>query len=487
MTDASAKRTLAVALALTVLGAALRFATLAHQSYWLDEAYTVRLLHDGFGHMLGELRHQESTPPLYYVLAWPWARVVGFGPAGLRALSALAGTLTVPVVFAIGARVARPRAGAVAAAIVAVDPLAVWFSQEARAYGLATLFAALSLLCLVLALDARRPRWWAAWAVASALALATHYFTVFVIGPELVWVLARERGVRRWAPALGVVAAGGALLPLALAQRATGHAAFISAEPLGRRMAQVPKQLLVGYATPAQAATAGLAALLAVAAVAGLWSDRDRTRRARGLLVLGLGVIALMLPVALAVVGLDYLDTRNLLPVLPVVAVALGAGFTAIRAPILRLVAPGALAAVLLAVTVLGATEARYQRDDWRGLARALGPASGPRAVVVSPASGWIPLAVFDPGIRPMTAGGRAVREIDLVATAGRGADGAGAEPPRPTGAIPLPAGFALAGATTTQTYTVVRFRAARAVAVTPATLGATHLSAPTALALTYG
>jgi hypothetical protein len=56
---------------LVLLAAALRFSTLHVQSFELDEAVTVGLLrHDLWG-MLGQLPHSESTPPLYYVFAWP--------------------------------------------------------------------------------------------------------------------------------------------------------------------------------------------------------------------------------------------------------------------------------------------------------------------------------------------------------------------------------------------------------------------------------
>ena len=56
-------------------GALLRFATLDDQSFWLDEAYTVRLLDQPLGDMLADLPDQESAPPLYYLLAWPWGQV----------------------------------------------------------------------------------------------------------------------------------------------------------------------------------------------------------------------------------------------------------------------------------------------------------------------------------------------------------------------------------------------------------------------------
>src|SRR5436305_1859876 len=95
--------------------AALRFSTLGVQSFWHDEAVTVgRVLHPGLGATLREIPSSEATPPLYYVLAWVWTKVFGTSEAGIRSLSALFGTATVPVAYAVGARgasawAARPR------------------------------------------------------------------------------------------------------------------------------------------------------------------------------------------------------------------------------------------------------------------------------------------------------------------------------------------------------------------------------------------
>jgi mannosyltransferase len=132
--------------ALTALGAALRFTTLAVQSYWTDEAVTVALVRQSFGKMLSSVPETESTPHLYYVLAWLWSQVFGTGEAGLRSLSALVGAATIPVAYAAVARLVSPRAGLVVAALAAVNPLLVWYSQEARSYALVVLLTGLSLV-----------------------------------------------------------------------------------------------------------------------------------------------------------------------------------------------------------------------------------------------------------------------------------------------------------------------------------------------------
>src|SRR5437764_12871770 len=86
-----------VLLALVAAGAALRFATLATQSFWIDEGYTVHLLRGGLGHVFSGIPRTEETPPLYYVVAWLWTRPFGTGEAGVRSLPALLGTATLPV------------------------------------------------------------------------------------------------------------------------------------------------------------------------------------------------------------------------------------------------------------------------------------------------------------------------------------------------------------------------------------------------------
>src|SRR5207237_10226441 len=120
--------------ALTGLGAALRFTRLGHQGYWFDDGNTVLLVHLSPGRMLGLIPQSESTPPLYYCVAWVWARAFGFGEAGLRSLSALVGVATVPVAYSAAAKLASRRVGLVMAALTACNPFLIWYSQEARSY-----------------------------------------------------------------------------------------------------------------------------------------------------------------------------------------------------------------------------------------------------------------------------------------------------------------------------------------------------------------
>ncbi|MGH2859032.1 MAG: glycosyltransferase family 39 protein, partial [Solirubrobacteraceae bacterium] len=405
-----------------------------------------------------------------------------------------------PVACAAAQRLAGRRGAALAGLLVAVSPLLVWFSQEARAYALATLLATVTVWCTVQWLSERRGGWLAGWAVAAALGLATHYFVVFVVAPELalIWWRSAPRPHPRPHPhrridrrlllaTAVVVAVGCALIPLALAQRGTGHADYISAGPLGTRLAQVPKQLLVGYASPHQTLSTVLAAALVLAGAA--WPILVRSRvRERALTPLAIGVAAVVVPVLLALGSIDFLDTRNLLPALPALLIAAAVGFAAPRrrpgrqlsgraGPVLA----GVLAAVSLAVVVLVDTEPRYQRADWRDAAAALGSPPGVRAMVVTPGSGLIPLQAYLPHLGALTRP-VSVRELDVIAL-GAQSTGAGiAAPPR--GPAPVPPPFHLVRDVRGDTFTALRYMSASPVTVTPATVAAASLQPGSVAAL---
>ena len=130
--------------AITLLAALLRFYRIGHQGFWFDEGNTALLVHFSPGKMLGLIPQTESTPPLYYCVAWVWARLFGYGETGLRSLSAMCGVLVVPVAYGAGSKLISRRAGLIAAALTACSPLLIWYSQEARSYEMLVLLSSLS-------------------------------------------------------------------------------------------------------------------------------------------------------------------------------------------------------------------------------------------------------------------------------------------------------------------------------------------------------
>src|SRR5207248_2336285 len=70
-----------------------------------------------------------------------WMRLFGGGEAAVRGLSVLFGIAAIAALWGAARRQLGPAYGWLAAALLAVSPLHVYFSREARNYALASLLA----------------------------------------------------------------------------------------------------------------------------------------------------------------------------------------------------------------------------------------------------------------------------------------------------------------------------------------------------------
>ena len=459
--------------ALTALGALLRFPTLDRQSFWLDELVTVSLLDHGLGDVLREVPRTEATPFLYYVLAWTWGSLFGLGEVGIRTLSALAGTATIPVAYGAGAVLVSRRAGVVAAALVAVNPFLIWYSQEARSYALLALLGAGTVLAFGHALRGSG-RALVLWGALSAVAIATHYYALFLVGAEVVWLVVRTHPRRPVVLASLIPAATLAVhVPLLLEQRDNGEA--VTGSSLAARIAGIPKNLVVGYSFPAEALGSGLAALLVLVGLVLLVRLAPAERR--GALVAGsLAAAVVLLPVVLAIVGEDYLIARNTIVAVVPAAVCLGAGFATGR---LGLAAVTVLCVLSAGIALAPALDTSYGRTDGRGAAKPLVTADRSRAIVVTPYMSRTLWRPYLPDLREPGQDGATVAEIAAVGLATEGGYSSGhVEPPGVDTPRPVQ-GFRVVDVERKPTYTLVLYRANRPTFVPMATL--------TGLALTDG
>jgi mannosyltransferase len=376
--------------ALLVLAAALRLSTLNLQSFWYDEAYTpVHVLHPSLVATLESVAHHENTPPLWYVLIWGWSRIFGTGEVALRLPSALVGIATVAVAWGIGWELAGRRVAIAAAVLVAVNPLFVWYSQEARAYGLFVALAALAMWCCLRA-DAdptpRRPKpgdtrlrrespfWPAAFALSGAAALATHYFAVFLLAPMCLWLLRRRERWKVTLPAVAAIgAAGAALVPLALTQGGHGTQ-WIGEWALASRLETIPQYYLTGYSgAPLGHGVELLVALAILAGMGyGLWRALTPREADAALLALGLAACGVLIPAALAVGGADYLAPRNVVAAMIPLTAGIAVIVTGRRTGRVGMALAALIALAFLALSIDVNLSPRLQRGDWRGLAQAI-------------------------------------------------------------------------------------------------------------------
>lgn len=360
-------------LLLTAVGAALRFYAIGRQGFWFDEAYSDFLVKQSPSEMLGLIPHLESTPPLYYCVAWVWTRIFGFGPGGLKSLSALCGTLTVPLVYAAALKLLPSRRAAlIAAALAAFNPFLIWYSQEARAYAMLAMFCAATLVAFAYVRE--RPRRMAAvyWAIASGLALCTHYYAAILVIPQAAWLLYEHRRSRAIQGAIAAITAVGlALLPLALHQQGTRNNHWIAKSSYLMRLRQVPALFLIGPETHARVLLKFLAfAIIALSIALLVW----RTRRIERQGALLPGALALAGFLLAAIPGHSTFLGRNLLPIWLPAAVFVAAGLGAAHARVVGVAATIGLCAIGLIAVISVDTTYQFQRPNWQLVANALGP-----------------------------------------------------------------------------------------------------------------
>jgi len=335
-------------LVILLLAFALRIYGLPAQSLWHDEALSVFYADQPSGKVLAGVSGSDH-PPLHSLLLHFWMGVAGQSEFAVRYLSLWWGVLSVALLYCLGTRLFDKSIGLLAAMLLAVSPLHVWYSQEARMYSLA-LALGLAVMLALTAVIARRESssWpWVSYALGGALALYAHFYTSFVlILANLAfgeWWLVRV-GREGWRAMRGVmvrwVAVQGAILLFFLPwgrfvaeQYVTNATYWHGALSLGQIVRDTALAFVAGDRAHPPLAQAGAIALIAVA----LWGLWTAARKDDGLTRLGLGggerALWLLLWVAVPVAALFAIShnrpkfaPRYLLPALPALLLLVAAG-----------------------------------------------------------------------------------------------------------------------------------------------------------------
>ncbi len=169
---------------LILLAFALRVYNLGGLEFWFDEAISSNVAGLGWPGAVEYLRSEPfEHPPLYYLSLYPWQLLAGSSEFALRFYSVFWGLLFVPLLYALIRSLAGGRLAWLAALLATLSPFLVAYSQETRMYTLLPCLAVFALYTFHRAVERGRPRWWLAYAVLTAVGVATHYYFA------LVWVV----------------------------------------------------------------------------------------------------------------------------------------------------------------------------------------------------------------------------------------------------------------------------------------------------------
>jgi hypothetical protein len=203
--------------AIVAAGMVLRF--VASSALWLDEALAVNVSTLPLSEIPAALE-RDGLPPLYYGSLHLWMSVFGEGDLAVRAWSGLLSVLALPLMYLAGARLGGRRLGAIALALLALNPYAIRYATEARMYALIVLLVLVGFILLHDSL--RRPTWLRLGGVAlvSGALLLTHYWAFWLVGAValcLAWSAWKDRDRDERAGAgrslLAVLAGGVLFLP----------------------------------------------------------------------------------------------------------------------------------------------------------------------------------------------------------------------------------------------------------------------------------
>ncbi|HEX9503182.1 MAG TPA: glycosyltransferase family 39 protein [Patescibacteria group bacterium] len=172
-----------------ILGGLLRFYNNTAVALWHDEAFSALYIRYSWSEMMYRIG-LDVHPPLYYWILRLWSYVFGSGLLSLRSLSILFGILTIYAGFLFVRKAFNnEKLAIVAAFFLAINPFQIQYSLEARMYTLGTFLVLFSSFILLKALENNKLKYWLLYALLTAASLYTHYYLLFSIAAQGLYVL----------------------------------------------------------------------------------------------------------------------------------------------------------------------------------------------------------------------------------------------------------------------------------------------------------
>jgi hypothetical protein len=161
---------------LFAIGLGIRLFRLTNQSFWIDEVSSILAAQSPLNNIYERSALASNSLPTYFILLKAF---IGNTTEDLefraRLLSVIAGALSIPLFAGVVYLWRKQRGTALlAGALLAVNPLHLWYSQEVRGYAVTLLFGIVTLLCFELAREKRRAGWWILYVLFGIIAITGH-------------------------------------------------------------------------------------------------------------------------------------------------------------------------------------------------------------------------------------------------------------------------------------------------------------------------
>ncbi len=358
--------------AIILIALALRLHNIERDPLWYDEVSMANLCSD---FTLDVFINVVPAPPVYCVFLKYWL-LLSHAEWWIRLHAIIMGTMTVGIGFAVGRHLAGARGAVLSGFALAIAPILVFYSRDAKFYSWVTCLGLLVMYSAIRSTSARRPRWWlVAYVVSVVVLLHTHQLSAFfMVAINIAFVAVYVRGAAglvRWA--IAQCCAVAITIPYIVVQglhiQRIESKIFWALVPEPRSLIVTAYNLITGYATVEWVRL--LALLVVVSAAAVYFNHTSRRTRDGTFLILAaiLNVVVLYVFSRTAQWSL-YVDRYMIGSSAPILIVA-ACGVAVMRTTILRGIFVCAfLASVSFALSDLYAYRFLPDRKEHEGVSR---------------------------------------------------------------------------------------------------------------------
>ncbi len=173
-----------------------RVRALDYQSLWRDEVDAIYFATQPLPDLLRMVSTPSHNGPFYYLTLRPWFELVGITDFSARYLSALAGTISTALIWPVTRLMVGhlpadtgQKTALGAAALMAINPYQLWYSQEAKMYALIVALTLLSTWCFLLALQRGKNRYFVFYVIVTSLCVYYHVLAALIIPLHALWFL----------------------------------------------------------------------------------------------------------------------------------------------------------------------------------------------------------------------------------------------------------------------------------------------------------
>ncbi|MFA5033853.1 MAG: glycosyltransferase family 39 protein [bacterium] len=186
-----------------LLGSFLRLYQLGNESIWIDEAVGIENASKPFVPMIKAMTFQDFSPPLYFTLVHFWIKIFGKSEFVVRALSAIAGIVSILLMYKLGTVLFGEKEGILGAFIFAISlKPPIWESQEARMYALFLLVVLISSILFIKAIklgESLIPKKLISITIINILLVYIHIYGLFFIVFEAIYILLlKKKELKKW-------------------------------------------------------------------------------------------------------------------------------------------------------------------------------------------------------------------------------------------------------------------------------------------------